>query len=73
MQGLIITTFIDDFNIFASPGSGIIQQIKREPAAVFDIVDMGPLAFYVGLKFTRDCIQKTIKLSQPGYIEKMLD
>ena len=37
------------------------------------MVNMGLLAFYIGLKFTRDYIQKTIKLSQPGYIEKMLD
>ncbi len=34
---------------------------------------MGPLAFYVGLKVTRDRKKKTIKLSQPGYIEKLLD
>lgn len=37
------------------------------------MVDMRPLAFYVFLKVTHDCIQNTIKLSQQGYIEKMLD
>lgn len=37
------------------------------------MVDIGPLAFYVGLKVTRDRERKTIKLSQPGYIEKLLD
>lgn len=34
---------------------------------------MGPLAFYVGLKVTRDREKRNIKLSQPGYIEKLLD
>lgn len=68
-----MTTFVDDLNIFALPGSGIIQQIKRELAAAFDMVDRGPLAFYVCLKVTRNCIQKTIKLSQSRYIEKILD
>lgn len=73
VQGPIITTFVDDLNIFATSGSGIMQLVKKELAAAFDMVDMGPLAFYVGLKVTRDRIQKTIKLSQPGYIENMLD
>ncbi len=50
-----------------------MKQIKGELAAAFDMVDIGPLAFYVGLKVTRDRKQKTIKLSQPGYIEKLLD
>ena len=54
-------------------GSGIISRIKSELAAAFDMVDMGPLAFYVGLKVTRDRENRTIKLSQPGYIEKLLD
>ena len=39
----------------------------------FEMVDMGPLAFYMGLKVTRDREKRTIKLSQPGYIEKLLD
>lgn len=34
---------------------------------------MGLLAFYVGLKVTWDREKRTIKLSQPGYIEKLLD
>ena len=37
------------------------------------MVDMGPLAFYMRLKVTRDREKQTIKLSQPGYIEKLLD
>lgn len=69
----IITTFVNDFNIFAPPRSGVIQRIKKELAAAFDMVDMGPLAFYVCLKIIHDRIQKTIKLLHPGYIEKMLD
>ncbi len=50
-----------------------MKRIKRELASAFDMVDMGLLAFYVGLKVTRNRKKKTIKLSQPGYIEKLLD
>lgn len=73
IQGFIITTFIDDFNSYAPAGSGIIKQIKRELAAVFDMLAIRPLAFYVGLKVIHDYKQKTIKLLQPGYIEKLFD
>lgn len=50
--GPIITTFVDDLNIFAPRGSGIISQIKSELAAAFDMVDIRLLTFYVGLKVT---------------------
>ncbi len=73
VQGPIITTFIDDFHIFALVGSGIIKQIKGKLASAFDMVDMEPLVFYIRLKVTRNCKKKIIQLSQPGYIEKLLD
>ncbi len=37
------------------------------------MVDMGPLTFYVSLKVIHDWTKKTIKLSQPGYDEKLLN
>ena len=72
VQGPIITTFVDDLNIFAPEGSGIMKRIKGELAAAFDMVDMGPLAFYVGLKVTRDFKQRTIELSQLAILRRYL-
>lgn len=37
------------------------------------MVDIGSFAFYIGVKVTRDRENRTIKLFQPGYIEKLLD
>lgn len=37
------------------------------------MVDMGLLAFYIGLKFTCHRVRKAIKLFQPGYFEKLID
>ncbi len=54
VNGPIITTFVDDLNISAPCGSGIISRIKSELTTAFEMVDMGPLAFYMGLKVTRD-------------------
>lgn len=50
-----------------------MKRIKRELAAIFEIVDMQPLTFYISLKVTCNCKQRTIKLLQPSYIEKLLD
>lgn len=56
----------------APKGSGFIERVKAELVAAFQMVDMGPISFYLGLKVDRDREKKKIKLSQPAYIEKVL-
>lgn len=73
INSLIITIFIDNLNIFALYGNGIISYIKSERTKAFEIVDMEPLAFYIRLKVTWNWEKQTIKLFQLGYIEKLLD
>ncbi len=63
VNGPIITTFVDNLNIFALHESGIICHIKKKLTATFEKVDMRLLAFYIGLKVTRDREKRTIKLS----------
>lgn len=71
-NGPIVSTFIDDIKIMAIKGSGFIEKVKAKLASAFQMVDMGPISFYLGLKVERDREQKTIKLSQPAEIEKVL-
>lgn len=52
--------------------SGVIGRVKEELIAAFEMVDMGPISFYLGLKVNRDREKKTIKLSQPAYVDKIL-
>lgn len=52
--------------------SGMIERVKAELTAAFSMVDLGPISSYLGLRVDRDREQKTIKLSQPAYIEKVL-
>lgn len=49
-----------------------IEKIKRKLAATFKMVDMGPISFYLGLKVEKNYQKKTLKLSQPVYINKIL-
>lgn len=44
----------------------VINQIKAKLIAAFEMVDMGPINFYLGLKIKWNCERKIIKLFQPA-------
>ena len=64
INGLIITSWVDDINLFAPKDSGHIARAKKKLSAAFKMVDMGPVSYYLGLQITRDRINKTITISQ---------
>ncbi len=72
LQGPVVGTFVNDIKIMAPKGSRMIERVKAELASVFSMADIGPISFYLGLKVERDREKKTIKLSQPVYIDKVL-
>lgn len=59
----IVSTFMDEIKIMAPKGSDFIEIVKAELTSAFQIVDMGPISFYLGLKVDRNREEKTIKLS----------
>lgn len=73
LDGPIVSKFVDDIKIIGPKGSGAIQRVKAELAAAFSMVDMGPISFYSGLKVERNRENRTLKLSQPAYIDKILE
>lgn len=73
LNGPIVSTFVDDIKIMGIKESGFIRRVKEELTAAFSMVDMGPISFYLGLKVERDRQKRTIKLSQPAYIDKVLE
>lgn len=52
--------------------SGVITRVKQKLTAVFEMADMGPISFYLGLKVIWDQEKKIFKLSLPVYIDKIL-
>lgn len=72
INGPIISTFVNDIKIMGAKESGTIERIKRKLTAVSSMVDMRSISFYLGLKVERDHKRKFIKLSQPAYINKIL-
>ena len=51
----------------------MISEVKRQLNIAFKMVDMGPISHYLGLKVERNRVNKTIKLSQPTSITKVLE
>lgn len=72
LDGPIVSTFVDDIKIMAPKRSGVIDRVKQELISAFSIVDIGPISFYLGLKVQCNREKRTIKLSQPVYIDKVL-
>lgn len=54
LNGPIVNVFVDDIKIIGMKGSESIARVKRELAAGFSMVDLGPISFYLGLKVERD-------------------
>ena len=73
IKGPIFTSFVDDLNIIGPKGSSMISEVKRQLNIAFKMVDMGPISHYLGLKVERNRVNKTLKLSQPTYITKVLE
>ena len=72
LDGPIVNIFVDNIKIMAPKKSEIIKHVKTKLAFAFLMVDIGSISFYLGLKIEQNREKKTIKLSQPLYIDKVL-
>lgn len=72
LNGPIVSVFVNDIKIMGMKGSEGIARVKSELATGFSMVGLGPISFYLGLKVERDREKRTIKLSQPAYIDEIL-
>ena len=73
IRGPIVTSFVDDLNIIGPKGSPMISEVKKQLNIAFKMVDMGSISHYLGLNVERNRDNRTIKLSQSSYIEKVLE
>jgi hypothetical protein len=63
--------FVDDLLIIG-PSLIDINNIKAKLSKRFHMTDLGPCKYYLGMEVIRDRPNRTLKLSQQGYIEKVL-
>jgi hypothetical protein len=66
-----ITVFVDNLLIIR-PFKPNINTIKAQLAQRFYITDLGLCKYYLGIEIVRDRKNQVLKLSQQGYIQKVL-
>ncbi len=71
LNGPLVSKFVDHIKIMAPTRSGFIEKVKAKLVSAFQILDMGLISFYLGLRVDRNKEEKTFKLNQPAYIEKV--
>ncbi|RKK64725.1 Retrovirus-related Pol polyprotein from transposon TNT 1-94 [Fusarium oxysporum] len=66
-----IAVYVDDL-LIAGPDKEEIRQIKASLNKKFEMTDLGPCQYYLGMSIWRERRNKAIFLSQRAYVEKVL-
>jgi transposase InsO family protein len=69
---LVIPVHVDDL-IIASKSKDALKEFKLEFSKRFKLREQGPTTFFLGVKLERDRANRTISLSQPTYIQSIID
>jgi hypothetical protein len=66
-----IAVYVDDLLIIG-PSMPEIEAIKLELSGRFEMSDLGPCAYYLGIAVVRDLANRSLRLSQRTYTEQVL-
>ena len=69
---IMMPIHVDDL-LLASNSKTAIQRVKSNLSAHFKLHDQGPTTSILGIKIEHDHTARTISLSQPGYVESILE
>ena len=67
----IIAVYVGDL-LIVGPNSDNIAQLKTQLPEKFQMSDLGPCQYYLGMVITRDRPNRSLHLSQEGYIRNIL-
>lgn len=70
-SGVYIAIYVDDLLVIG-PSIAEIKKIKRSLRNRFQMTDLGPCSYYLGMSIRRDRQNRIIYLSQEAYIHKIL-
>jgi len=71
-EAAIICIYVDDL-LIASVSDNRMRQLKLALSKRYEMKDMGELHYFLGVKITQNRQKGTIFISQPSYIEGLLD
>jgi hypothetical protein len=69
---ILLILHVDDI-LLASSDIGLLYETKQFLSQNFEMNDLGEASYVIGIEIHRDRNQRTLKLSQKPYIEKVLE
>jgi len=69
---IFVPIIVDDITL-ASKSTAALDETVKELSSHFELRDLGPTSYFLGIHITRDRPNRSISLSQHQYIVKMLD
>jgi hypothetical protein len=70
-SGVIICTYVNDI-LITGTNPAAITGVKKALIQSFEIEDLGPATYFVGIRIVRDCSNRLITLVQDTYTHKIL-
>ena len=67
----IIALYVDDI-LLVGPSKDHIAQVKKALDQKFKMTDLGPIHYYLGMTVTRDRPNRTLRLGQEAYVERVV-
>lgn len=65
--GVTVTLYVDDVKIISSDRAAV-DSLKKKLGERFEMSDLGPISYYLGIEVIRQRKQGLLMLSQKGYI-----
>jgi hypothetical protein len=69
---VIVAAATDDFTVIANSTESANNLIQKQLTTRFEISDLGPINWLLGVSITRNLEDKTISLSQQAYVEQIV-
>jgi hypothetical protein len=66
----IVGVHVDDMAAMATD-TATLNTVVKDLQKVLDIVNMGPVKWFLGMEVVRNCDERTITLSQAAYVDKI--
>ena len=68
----IVAVYIDDLLIFGLQGSRALAELVRKLKDQFQLIYLGPVSHFLGIKVDKDLIKGCMHFNQQFYIKKLL-
>lgn len=69
---IVVIVYVDEM-VIMSESKELVQNTKADLKRDFKITDLGPLSFFLGIKFERFNGNISMRVTQGSYIERILE